>query len=87
MAHRKYMLWAAPWRLSENEKGPKNYATTQTDNPRLLPTDQPIRWLQCGRCIGLGHLPGTMVWVGQDEVAVDTRGISARVAWALAGSQ
>jgi hypothetical protein len=69
--HPKYIVWAAPWRLSENGKGPASCATTQDDNPCPLPADQPVQWLPCGRCMGLGYFPGTMAWVGEDDTTIE----------------
>jgi hypothetical protein len=71
MAHRKYTVWAAPWRLSEHENRQTTCATTQADSPQPPPAHQPIRWLPCSGCLGLGYLPGTMIWVGEDHATIE----------------
>jgi hypothetical protein len=71
LARKEYIVWAAPWRLSESENRSTACATTQADSPDTLPAHQPIRWLPCGRCMGLGYLPGSMVWVGEDQTTIE----------------
>jgi hypothetical protein len=72
MAQRKYLVWAAPWRLFGSGKGQTSCGITQEDRPRLLPpAAQLIRWLPCSRCIGLGYSPSTMVWVGEDQTTIE----------------
>jgi len=71
MAQRKYIVWAAPWRISGSGRGLTSCGTTRAGRPRLLPADQPIRWLPCSRCVGLGYSPGTMVWVGEDQTTIE----------------
>jgi hypothetical protein len=68
---KKYIVWAAPWRLSESGKELLNCGTTRGDRACLLSAEQPIRWLPCGRCTGLGYLPGTMVWVSEDQTTIE----------------
>jgi len=42
--HRKYIVWAAPWRLPGSGKGPTSCGTTQADRSRTLP-HEPERYI------------------------------------------
>ena len=87
--HRKYMAWAAPWRVSGSGRGLMGCGITRSESLGLLSAEGPIRWLPCGRCIGLGYLPGSMVWVGEDQTSIEhTRDICLGclgVCWVVVG--
>src|SRR5215475_8391208 len=70
LTHKEYIIWAAPWRLSESRTRPPDCAI-HASSPHPLPAYQPIRWLPCDRCMGLGYLPGSMIWVGEDQTTIE----------------